>query len=489
MSCQLDKLRRCLPQRIRRALDELPITLDETYERTLLDIDEEKWAFAHRLFQCVTVASRPLRVEELAEFLAFDFDGEGSARFEPDWRPDDARSAVLSTCSTLISIVNVDDAAVVQFSHFSVKEFLTSTRIARGRLSRYYIPSKPAHMTVARGCLSLLLQLDNQVTKSSIKKFPLARYAAKYWIDHAKAENVSSHVEHEMKQLFDPDRPHFAAWSWIYNINISRDERSMISERADIPYPLVVTPLYYSILCGFQDVAEWLVTSCFQDVNARNWDNETSLHAASGEGFLKIAELLLEKGANIEGRDIAGWTPLHWASGRGHVEVSRLLLQCGANIDAKDNGEQTPLYFASGSGHLEVAQLLLESNADPNTWSWYYRRTTMTPLHVALRWEHLGVVQLLLQHGVDLNAQNSSGDTLLHFAAQRGQLGVVQQLLELGANVHVRNNHDQTPLVSQSRWGRGISDIGLLGNEKYEIEELLLKHGAESEWPGMAGSP
>jgi hypothetical protein len=113
----------------------------------------------------------------------------------------------------------------------------------------------------------------------------------------------------------------------------------------------------------------------------------------------------------------------------------------------------------------------------------------LTPLHVALRWEHLGLVQLLLKHGVDLNAQNDSGDTLLHFAAKRRQLGVVQQLLELGANVHVRNNHDQTPLVSLSRWGGGITDIGLLGTEKYEIEELLLKHGAESEWSSMAGSP
>ncbi|KAH8994004.1 hypothetical protein EDB92DRAFT_350268 [Lactarius akahatsu] len=131
--CQLDKLRRCLPSRIRRALEELPSTLDATYERTLLDIDEENWAFAHRLFQCITVASRPLRVEELAEFLAFDFDdGDNNPNFDADWRPEDPDHAVLSTCSSLISVVNVGNTTVVQFSHFSVKEFLTSTRVARG---------------------------------------------------------------------------------------------------------------------------------------------------------------------------------------------------------------------------------------------------------------------------------------------------------------------------------------------------------------------
>jgi hypothetical protein len=53
---------------------ELPETLDETYERTLREINKADSELADRLFQCVAVASRPLRVEELAEFLAFDFD-------------------------------------------------------------------------------------------------------------------------------------------------------------------------------------------------------------------------------------------------------------------------------------------------------------------------------------------------------------------------------------------------------------------------------
>src|SRR6266481_8814567 len=125
--CRLDRLRRCLSPRIRRALDELPETLDETYERALRDIDEDNWAYAHRLFQCVLVAQRPLHVEELAEFLAFKSGEGGGLTFEEEWRPEDSRDTVLSTCSSLIAIVNVDGSQVIQFSHFSVKEYLTST--------------------------------------------------------------------------------------------------------------------------------------------------------------------------------------------------------------------------------------------------------------------------------------------------------------------------------------------------------------------------
>jgi hypothetical protein len=49
--------------------------LDETYERVLKEIVTANRHHAYHLLQCLTVASRPLRVEELAEILALDFDG------------------------------------------------------------------------------------------------------------------------------------------------------------------------------------------------------------------------------------------------------------------------------------------------------------------------------------------------------------------------------------------------------------------------------
>jgi hypothetical protein len=55
--CQLETLRRCFPPSIRCLLGELPTTLDETYERILMEIPEEKWEHAHRLFQCLIVSS------------------------------------------------------------------------------------------------------------------------------------------------------------------------------------------------------------------------------------------------------------------------------------------------------------------------------------------------------------------------------------------------------------------------------------------------
>src|SRR5712691_4881091 len=92
--CQVDRLRRTFPASIRSVLDDLPKSLDETYGRTLLGIDEEKREYAQRLFRCLTVSIRPLRVEELAEILAVQFDQEESPIFDADWRPPDAEEAV-----------------------------------------------------------------------------------------------------------------------------------------------------------------------------------------------------------------------------------------------------------------------------------------------------------------------------------------------------------------------------------------------------------
>src|SRR5579863_2061401 len=139
-------LRHCLPSSVRRTLGELPESLDETYERVLREIKKPNRDHALRLLQCLVVATRPLRIEELAEALAVDFDVEdGIPTLNTSWRWEDQEQALLSSWSSLISIVhgngsddevdeddegseddesndhNHDNARVVQFSHLSVK--------------------------------------------------------------------------------------------------------------------------------------------------------------------------------------------------------------------------------------------------------------------------------------------------------------------------------------------------------------------------------
>ena len=174
MYCQVVYICGLIPARIRHALSDLPETLDATYERTLREIKKPEWEMAHRLFQFVAIACRPLRVKELAELLAFDFDAGPIPKFHEGWRLEDPVDAVLSTCSSFLAIVNGESRLgnVVQFSHFSVKEILTSERLAEANniiLHRYHISMIHAHTLAARACLGILLHLDKDVASMLIE--------------------------------------------------------------------------------------------------------------------------------------------------------------------------------------------------------------------------------------------------------------------------------------------------------------------------------
>jgi hypothetical protein len=125
------------------------------HEHTLQDISEQNWEFARRLFHCVAAASRPLRVEELAEFLAFEFNEGQFPTYLPDWRLEDPIGAVLSACPCFLAVVNVRGSSAIQLSHFSVKEYLTSQRLAEAMdtFSRFHVSMTPAHTIVVQACL------------------------------------------------------------------------------------------------------------------------------------------------------------------------------------------------------------------------------------------------------------------------------------------------------------------------------------------------
>ncbi|KAI0297336.1 hypothetical protein BC826DRAFT_162149 [Russula brevipes] len=224
---QLDALRQSLPSNIRQILDDLPVALDDMYERILQEIPEGKWPHTRRLFQCLIAARRPLHVEELAEIFAIKFDPEAAPNLVEGCRPKDPENALFSACSTLIKIVEVEDnnSRVVQFSHVSVKQFLTSNRLRTSNfenIRRYHISLDDAHTTLARTCLVVLL-LGESVGKKRPTTLPLASYAAQYWIDHAKFGDVASQIQDAMESLFDQSESFLEAWNSTHDIDRHED--------------------------------------------------------------------------------------------------------------------------------------------------------------------------------------------------------------------------------------------------------------------------
>ncbi|KAF8494411.1 hypothetical protein F5888DRAFT_657141 [Russula emetica] len=471
--CQLEALRHCLAPRVRHILKELPETLDETYERILRDINKANRDLAHRLLQCLTVAVRPLRVAELAEVLAVDFGTAsrgGTSKLNTDWRWEDQEEAVLSTCSSLISVVvDEEGSQIVQFSHFSVKEFLTSSRIAGSSADvlRFRILLEPAHTILAKACLGVLLRLGELVDEDNVKdKFPLARYAAEHWVDHSRFENVSSHIREGMEDLFDPDRPYFAAWLQVHDIDIPplNNSESLLFYFAYSQKSRTATPLYYAALCGFHDLAEQLIIKHPQHVNTTGGHWVSPLGAALSRGHLKMAQLLYERGADVDVQGNDERTPLYDASRFGHLEIVQWLLSRGANPNVRDKTYgNTPQYLAAGFGHVEVSRLLLQYKADSNA----QVQNGRTPLINASERGHVNVARLLLEHGADVNARDKRRDTPLYYASNRGHPEVARLLVEHGANIDAEDGEGRTAFQVASKRGH------------HDIAKLLSDHGSK----------
>ena len=392
--------------------------------------------------------------------LAFDFDEapEGIPPLNADWRREDQEYAVLSTCSSLITVVHDGDSRVVQFSHFSVKEFLTSERlaVAAGDISFHHILPAPAHTILAQACLGVLLCPDDTAWEAFVQRFPLAKYAGQHWVDHALFEDVSSRVKDGIEKLFDKDQPHFSRWvqncdmdSAYHWLDDSLDEAS---------------PIYYAAFCGFLDVIEKLLREHPEHISARGGPLGTALHAASRMNRLKVVQSLLRHGADVNATGMWGQTPLLFASDWGHLEVVRWLLQHDADVNAKaEDDDWTSLHLAATRGHSETVQTLLNHKADTNALTDDGR----TPLHVASIYGRVEVVRLLLNHGANPEARDEAQWTSLHFASYKGNLDIASLLLEHGAEVDVEDKDSKTAYQIALDEGHD------------EVAQLLLAHGAE----------
>ena len=413
----------------------MPETLDGTYERTLRELKSANWEFARRLFLCVAAAKRPLRVEELAEFLAFDFKAGQIPTFHEDWRLEDPLEAVVSTCSTLLVLVHTDDSRIIQFSHYSVKEFLTSARFGEKHdknhdiiSHRYYISMTSAHVLIAQACFGILLHLDKDITSNSLRTYPLAKYAAKYWVEHVRFDGVSENVEEGMKRLLDTSKPHLAIWVWLCILEIPRTQTR--HGRAKRPLPSVGSFLQYAV--------EHL--------------RDSDVHAQQGHGA----------DAMVQEADLC--TPLLFALLKGSVNLTRWLVKHGADAMVQDKDGSTPLRSAMET--VDLARLFVRHYADGGS----------TPLLSMVLKETVDALRKFVEQFPDVNAQNIDTLTQLLPALQEGSVRLACMLVKFGADVTALDDHGWTPL----HWAVEAGSMGLA--------RLFVKYGADAEALANDGS-
>jgi len=199
------------------------------------------------------------------------------------------------------------------------------------------------------------------------------------------------------------------------------------------------------------------------------------LRAAAEKLHDDIVQLLLERGADANGKVANGETPLH-VVGAGYpddpdgkrVKIIALLVTHGANVNAVTaRSKYTPLH--QNAKDAKAVEYLIAHGADVNARD----DSGRTPLLRAVGgvMDDSDAVKTLLDHGADIFARDNSGDTAVMKAASAANLPVLELLVSRGAPAKATNSEGASALHEFATY-----DV-LSGMRSYDTLALLCSCG------------
>jgi len=272
------------------------------------------------------------------------------------------------------------------------------------------------------------------------------------------------------------------------------------------------TALHDAVIFGISDI-ETLLIQRGANLEVRNVDGNTPLMEAIRTVMIPSVENLLANGADYSTRNTRGDTPLHVAVSLENYSIVNMLLQRGTSIHARNTRNRTPFQISISVSQQMVSALLsggrintpddmgnsilhiaVQERASENILRSILSlggrinavdSNGKTPLRTAIDMEAWASVKLLADSGADpfieavdnktpseisfikgndcimalfsgrnIDARDSSGNTILHLAARHGSPANISLLLELGANKSIRNIASETPFDIAQRWNK-----------------------------------
>ncbi len=201
------------------------------------------------------------------------------------------------------------------------------------------------------------------------------------------------------------------------------------------------TPLHIACLNGHTEIAEMLIEKG-ANIDALTLNECTQLHLSCGAGNIEIVKMLIKKRAKVDVAAQDGCTSLYFACQIGYEKIARILIKGGANTNTIGKGKYTLLHIASEEGHDKIVEMLIKKGADINATS----QDKKTPLHLACQNGHKKIAELLIEKVEEVDAINEDGCTPLHLACLTGQTEIAQILIRKEARVDITTQDGHTPL-------------------------------------------
>lgn len=247
-----------------------------------------------------------------------------------------------------------------------------------------------------------------------------------------------------------------------------RDARLLIAAGAEVNVidGAGQSALHYACDAGAADMVTLLVLAG-ADTGVSDGNGNTPLHLAVAGGRDSIVRTLLENGADPRPVNSLGFTGLHILAERAsldmtpaHLRIADALIQAGADLMKHDNRGFTPLVAAAAMGNIPIAAVFVARHADVSA-------EDSAALRQAVTFEDDDMTDLLIKAGAEIDLPcDPEGERPLHIAAQEGFVHGVKALLDKGADIEARNIDGETALLIAVRC------------QKYDVVSMLLSRGA-----------
>nr|CAD7446821.1 unnamed protein product [Timema bartmani] len=208
---------------------------------------------------------------------------------------------------------------------------------------------------------------------------------------------------------------------------------------------------------NFWESSYEVVKSIFDRILA----NDSDLHIAVLRNDVVAVTDLLEKGAEVNFRDLGGRSALHLAAVQKNGEdIIEILIKYGADIHLVDEVLQwTALRYADKVRAWSVIGVILQNKGNTN--DLVFTKQTfcdgdyiISALHIAAKGGYIELLEFLLYTDKYINISlDNDRYSLLHVAAQYGQRGVLELLLAKGANILCKDKNENTPMHFASKNG------------------------------------
>jgi len=253
---------------IRQALNCLPRSLQETYEKILEKVDPGCVDVVRQTLQWLVCDVSTFTLAELYESLAIE---QGMDHIDEEAQLSSAMD-IYDMCGSLIAFTAEGE---VILAHLSVRDYLLSDSIKHGKASGFSLSAPEANAENAFRCLTYLpfAAFRTGPARSAddfevrFLNHPFLEHASTYWPSYA--ENAGSSCDEPKARILEfftsPYRPQFMSWlqAICSEVVLFRQdlERTAIERRKTgyNSYPKHATPLYYAESFGIEHVVKALL--------------------------------------------------------------------------------------------------------------------------------------------------------------------------------------------------------------------------------------